>query len=221
MADQQTPPQNGNEKVQNTGTNAGDLLGDISLSFPDAPETPKTEAKQEISDLGDVLVEKSLDAAQEKAESKSMPEISAELTNFGTETIKADTPIANDPINIDLGDIRIPESEEAVPAAITPTATTATEEIKLPDTIPVVHEEESEAMTMSEIHEHNDLVNITLPAEIPAAPIETPAPIAEVAPMPIEPAVEAAPIVEPTPIVEEKPAEPVIVQENPTEANPE
>lgn len=226
MADPQNPQQKADENVQNTGTNAGDLLGDISLSFPEATEAPKTEpAKQEISDLSDVLVEKSLDAAQQKAEDKSMPEaeteiepsisvptetpaaalnetpeISAELTNFNTEateTIEV-TQASADPTKIDLGDIHIPPTEEGAKEETTAPATPAAtetpetpswlfkneEEIKIPDSIPTAHEEESDAMSIHEINEHNDLVNITLPTEIPAAPV-TPEPVINTEQLPV------------------------------------
>lgn len=104
MADQ-NPIQNDQTNGATPVTQTPDLLGDISLNIPEAPTQ---ETGENVSDLGNILVEQSMENAQEKAES-SIPE--APIASVSAESV----PVENtDPTAIDLGDISIPASDDPI-----------------------------------------------------------------------------------------------------------
>ena len=99
MADQ-NPIQNSQTNDTSASTQGMDLLGDISLNIPEAPSQ---EAGDNISDLGSILVDKSIDNTQQKAES-TIPE--APIASVDSIAAPAEN---NDPTTIDLGDISFPQ----------------------------------------------------------------------------------------------------------------
>lgn len=127
MADTQNPIQNDNTTnpgsmgIGGAATNDStqtqaptDLLGDISLDIPAAPEAA---ASSGVSDLGDMLVEKSMDNAQQKAES--------------TPVADAQTPVStptND-LTIDLSGIDLPGSNDiSIPSSTEGSSASTTSE---------------------------------------------------------------------------------------------
>ena len=119
MADQ-NPIQNSQTNDTSASTQGMDLLGDISLNIPEAPSQ---EAGDNISDLGSILVDKSIDNTQQKAES-TIPE--APIASVDSIAAPAEN---NDPTTIDLGDISIPASEDPIAGPQPGSPTTETENV--------------------------------------------------------------------------------------------
>lgn len=162
MADQQNPIQN------------DDLLGDIDLNIPAAPSS--NDPAKDISDIGNLLVEQSIDTTQTKAE--------------GT-TIASSPAAPADPTAIDLGDINLPANEEII--APTPAPIDDIGSLSAPETTPVSSPElPTEHMFKSEPVVETTSESIPASTELPS--ISEPVTEQTVVDMPTETVVDSTPI---------------------------
>lgn len=187
MADTTNPvsPEEQTTPVNETPT--PDLLGDISLDIPAAPEAsvsraentetspaaPTTETVDaKVSDLGDIMLEGSLDATQQKAE--SIPAVSEDLNSMKIDAEPTPAPAIEMPAAPEVKAEEVTAPTEEVKIDLPEAPAPVVEPVADTETTPIVEAPVTEAAPIETpapevIAENVEPVAAPTPAPVPAA----------------------------------------------------